>query len=340
MTQPPVMSILIVTWNVRDHVMACLAALEADREAPSFEVILVDNASHDGTVDAVIAAFPQVRVLANRDNVGFPRANNQALAQARGRYVLYLNPDTEVDPGTLGTCVRELESNADVGLVGCRLESPDGRVQYEGARTTYRFRHLVYELLYLHMLFPHSRVFADHRMGHWDHRGVRDVEAVNGAFMMVRSELARRLGGLPEDLFMYHEDLSFCLRILRSGYRLRYRGDVRTVHHWAQSSRKSDARLGLLEVECKYRFIREASGDGWGAAARCVLGIRALMRIGIGLVGWFLPRRWKEPYPRVFDVQLYWLQLRWSVRPASVALHLPRMPDDLREPLRLGAWLA
>jgi GT2 family glycosyltransferase len=340
MTQIPVLSILIVTWNVRDLVLACLASLNADRDAPPFEVILVDNASHDGTVAAVVAQFPLVRVLANSDNVGFPRANNQALVQARGRYVLYLNPDTEVDPGTLGACVRELESNPDVGLVGCRLESPDGQVQYEGARNTYRFRHLMFELLYLHMLFPNSRVFGHHRMGDWDHRGVRDVEAVNGAFMMVPSELARRLGGLPEDLFMYHEDLSFCLRILRSGYRLRYRGDVRTVHHWAQSSRKSPARLALLEVECKHRFICESSGPRWGAAARAVLGVRALMRMGIGIVGLLLPRRWKEPYPRVFDLELYWLQLRWSIRPASVAMHLPRAPDTLREPVRLGAWAA
>jgi GT2 family glycosyltransferase len=336
----PALSILIVTWNVRDLVLECLASIHSDEAAPSFEVILVDNASSDGTVDAVIAQYPDVRVLANRDNVGFPRANNQALAHARGQYVLYLNPDTAVDAGTLRACVEELEANADIGLVGCRLESPDGEIQYEGGRNTYRFRHLMYELLYLHMLFPHSRVFGHHRMGDWDHRGNRDVEAVNGAFMMVPRELALRVGGLPEDVFMYHEDLSFCLRILRAGYRLRYLGDVRTVHHWAQSSRKSSARLALLEVECKHRFVSEASGPRWGAAARGVLGLRALMRMGIAAVGTVLPRAWKEPYPRVFDLELHWLQLRWAIDPQSVAAHLPRAPERVREPRQLGAWPA
>jgi GT2 family glycosyltransferase len=338
--ETPVLSILIVSWNVRDMVLGCLALLYADTAAPSFEVILIDNASEDDTVAAVVERFPQVRVLANRDNAGFARANNQALARARGRHVLFLNPDTEVDAGTLRACVQELERDADIGLVGCRLESSDGVIQFECARNMYRFRHLMFELLYLHMLFPRSRIFGHHLMGDWNHAGVRDVEAVNGAFMMVRGDLARELGGLPEDLFMYHEDLSFCLRVQRAGYRLRYRGDVRTVHHWAQSSRRSSARLGLLEVECKHRFIRESSGPRWGAAARVVLGARAVLRMGVSAVGLLLPRRWTERYPRVFDLGLYWLQLRWSVRPASVANLLPRGPDTLREPLRLGAWAA
>jgi GT2 family glycosyltransferase len=294
MTDAPVLSVLIVTWNVREPVLACLASLHADPEAPPLEIIVVDNASSDGTPNEVVRRFPDVRVLANPQNVGFPRANNQALGIARGRYVLYLNPDTEVAPGTLAACVRELDSNPDIGLAGCRLEFADGRIQYEGARNAYRFRHLMYELLYLHMLFPHSRVFGHHRMGDWDHRGTRDVEAVNGAFMMVPRSLALAVGGLPEDLFMYHEDLSFCLRIRRSGHRLRYLGSVRTIHHGGQSSRKSPARLGLLEVECKHRFILEADGPRWAAAARAVLGLRAILRLGIGAIGLLLPASLKE----------------------------------------------
>ena len=340
MTQAPVLSILIVTWNVRELVLECLASVHADAEAPPFEIILVDNASDDGTTEAVVGRYPHVRVLANRDNVGFPRANNQALAHARGRHVLYLNPDTEVDGGTLSACVRELDDNPDIGVIGCRLESPDGSVQYEAARNMYRFRHLMFELLYLHMMFPRSSIFGHHRMGDWDHRGDRDVEAVSGAFMMVPRSLAQNVGGLPEDLFMYHEDLSFCLRIRRSGRRVRYLGSVGAMHHVGQSSRRSTARLALLDVECKHRVIAEADGPAWAAAARAALGLRAALRIGVGAVGLLLPARWKAAYPRVFDIGLYWLQLRWSVRPAAVTDLMPRAPEIVREPLRMGAWPA
>ena len=336
----PDLSILIVAWNVRDLVLACLESIYADAGRPSLEVIVVDNASEDGTAEAVVERYPDVRVLANRENVGFPCANNQALAHARGRHVLYMNPDTEVGAGTLAACVQELDSNPEIGLVGCRLQSPGGDVQYEGARRLYRFRHLVYELLYLHMVFPESRTFGDHRMGSWDHRGRRDVEAVSGAFMMVPRELAVAVGGLPEDLFMYHEDLSFCLRIQRAGRRVRYLGDVYTVHHWRQSSSRSTAPLALLDVECKHRFITELQGPVWGAAARVVLGIRATTRIGIGAAGMLLPQSFKAKYPRVFDTRTYWLQLRWCLRPASVAVHMPRAPEFISEPLRMGAWLA
>lgn len=340
MTQAPVLSIIIVAWNVRDLLLACLASIHADPSSPPHEIIVVDNASGDGTAEAVVTRYPAVRVLANRENVGFPRANNQALAHARGRYVLYLNPDTEVGAGTLGACVRELAAHPDVGVVGCRLESKEGFVQYEGARNLYRFRHLVYEVLYLHMLFPGSARFDDHRMGQWDHRDDRDVEAVSGAFMMVPRDLAQQIGGLPEDLFMYHEDLSFCLRVQRAGRRVRYLGSVHTVHHRGRSSARSSARLALLEVECKHRFIAEADGPRWAAAARAVLALRALLRMGLGALALPLPRRWKAAFPRVFDIRLYWLQLRWSLQPASVAMHLPRAPERPREPLRMGAWPA
>ena len=99
-----------------------------------------------------------------------------------------------------------------VGVVGCRMIYPDGRIQYEGGRRDYRLRHLVWEAFYLHELFPRSALFAHQLMGDWDHHGRRDVEALLGAFMLARAEVARAIGGLPDEVFMFHEDLAFCLR--------------------------------------------------------------------------------------------------------------------------------
>ena len=321
----PDVSIIIVTWNVRDLVLDCLASLPAAAGDVRYETVLVDNASSDGTAAAVRARFPDVTVIANERNVGFPAANNQALPHARGRHVLYLNPDTVVHPGTLQACVAALDADPTIGMVGCRLVEADGRPQYVCARRTYRLRHFATEMLYLHMLFPESRVFGHYVIGEWDHRGVRDVEAISGAFMLVRRDVVDFVGGLPEDLFMYHEDASFCLRVLRAGWRIRYLGDHETTHLGGGSSSGSEARLDLLEGEYKIRLIREAQGPLAASAARVLFGIRSVLRLGVATLALPVPRenRLRRSYPKVFSLKRHALHLVWSVWPRAVR---PLMP--------------
>lgn len=313
----PTLSIILVTWNVRDLVLRCLESIHQRSGAVSFEVLIVDNVSSDGTIQAIRRQFPDVRVVENRENIGFPKANNKAFQVARGRYILFLNPDTEVGAGTLEACVAELERDAGIGMVSSRLEFPDGEIQYDCARNPYLLRHLLSEMLYLQMFFPRSRVFAHHLIGDWNHRATRDVEAICGAFMMVRRSVAEALGGLPDDVFMYHEDSAFCLRVRRAGWRIRYLADVVTIHYANQSSRQSSARLYLLEGEAKLRLIREAQGPAVAALGRLLFGVRSLLRIGVAGVGAVLPGLGaaKARYPRVFDLERHVLQLLWTVAP-------------------------
>ncbi len=326
------LSIVIVAWNVRALVLQCIAAIRAGQGALPLEIILVDNGSGDGTVEAVRDAYPEVAIIANRENLGFPRPNNQGLERARGKYVLFLNSDTLVGDGTLERCVAELERDPTVGLVTSRLVYADGGVQYEAGRNRYLLRHLLWETLYLHMLLPRSRVFAHHVMGDWDHLGTRDVDAVSGAFMMVRREVAERVGGLPEDLFMYHEDLSFCLRVRRLGYRIRYLGEVETVHLAGRTTRKNQLRWYLLEGEVKTRLIREAQGPTAAAMARALFGVRELIRLPVSMVGALIPGfgRVRERYPALFHVERHLLQLAWSISPRLVR---PLLPAPARRPL-------
>ena len=326
----PDVSVVIVPWNVRELTLACLASVEsrAREDGLDVEIIVVDNASSDGTAEAVRAAFPRVVVVANRENVGFPIANNQGLVRARGRHVLFLNPDTTVGAGTLRACVTELDASDGVGMVGCRLDFPDGTPQAEAARREYRLRHLVTESLYLHMLFPRSELFAHELMPSLDRYGRHDVEAISGAFMMVRRDVALAIGGMPDEVFMYHDDLGFCLRVRARGWRIRYLGDVQTTHFVNQSSRKSRAQLALLEGESKIRLIREREGAVAAAAARAVFGMRAAARLTIAGAGAVLPgtRAVRERYPRVFDARRHWLQLKWSISPALVDAQMPKPP--------------
>jgi GT2 family glycosyltransferase len=320
----PVLSVIIVTWNVRDLTLDCLTHLHRATEGMHTEVIVVDNASTDGTVDALRNTHPDIRVIANRENVGFPAANNQALAMARGKYVLFLNPDTRVGTQAVRACMDSLEKDAAIGMAGCRLDLENGAVQLECARRPYLLQHMLIETLYLHMLMPRNRIFGDHLMSWWDHRDVRDVEAICGAFMLARADVARQVRGLPEDVFMYHEDLAFCLRVRQAGWRIRYRGDVSTVHLWRGSSSKSSESLALLEGAYKIRLIRDAQGDVAAAAARALFAIRCASRLLLAAVGQLLPMRGvRQRYPRVFDVRTHGLQLMWAVAPFTVAHRVP-----------------
>jgi GT2 family glycosyltransferase len=314
---------------VRALVEACLGAIAERSGSLDVEAIVVDNGSTDGTVRAVRAAQPCATVIANGGNVGFPAANNQGLAHARGRYVLFLNPDTVVGEGTLEACVAELDRDPTLGMVGCRLMYPDGRIQYEGARRDYRLRHLLYEALYLQELFPRSRVFADQLMGSWDHRESRDVEAISGAFMMVRSEIARAVGGLPTDLLMYHEDLAFALRVRRAGWRIRYLADVETVHYTGASRKVSSSPLSLLEGEVRVRLIRERGGRVRAALARPLFAVRSVGRLCAAAVGRLVPGlgTLRERRPKAFDLRLHTLHLLWSLSPRTAERLLPRADD-------------
>jgi GT2 family glycosyltransferase len=320
----PDLSVLVVSWNTRDLTLECVRHVHQARGHLALEVVVVDNASADGTAAAIRERYPDVVVVENRANEGFPRANNQALALARGRHVLYLNPDALVDPDTLERCVAALDADPSLGMVGCRLEYPDGRIQYEGARRDYRLGHMAAEFFYLHQLFPTHPVFAAHLMGDWDHRDSRDVEAISGAFMMARRQVALDVAGLPEDVFMYHEDLSFCLRVRRAGWRIRYLADARTVHLSGQSAKRSPARLYLLEPRAMTLLIREKQGRAAAAAARALWGVRALLRLAIALPASVLPvRGLRARHPRLFHPQRHALQLLWTLSPRLVERMVP-----------------
>ena len=328
-TTTPRLSIIIVGWNVADLLRGCLQSIRDTAADLPHEVIVVDNASTDDTVAMVEREFPEVRLIRNPINVGFPRANNQALPHVRGEYLLYLNPDTKVGPGTLQHCVEKLDETPDIGMVGCRLDLPDGSVQPDGGRRAYRLRHLLIESLYLHMFFPRSRIFGDLNLTWWDHRDNREVEALAGAFMMVRTPIAQEIGGLPEDLFMFHEDMSFCLRVRKLGHRIFYCGDVGTLHYSQVSSSRSNLRLDLLRSECRFMLIREAQGSAAALLGRFVWGIAGAVRLLVSLFGPIVPGVVRK-YPKVFHTRTHLYQVGWSFAPALFAHLLPRAPEAPR----------
>jgi len=240
------LSIVLVNWNGLNVLRNCLVSIFGRSQDIEFEVILVDNGSQDGSVDAIKAEFPKVKVVQNNNNVGFAAANNQAFAVSRGRYVLLLNNDTVVLPNALSRSVRYLDQNPEAGVLGCRIEFPDRSFQ----TSCYRFTDLL-ELFMIRCLplgsVRHERFNVARYWGR-QFTSPTPVDVVAGCFMLVRREIITTVGGLDEDFFMYGEDEEWCSRIKKAGWLIIYFPQATIIHIHRFSS--GQVRRALQVTEC------------------------------------------------------------------------------------------
>lgn len=246
----PELSVVVVTWNSARFIGPCLAALKANTRFP-FECLLVDNASSDDTVMIVRRDHPWVKVLEPGHNLGFAAANNLALRRARGRYLLLLNPDTEVQPGALDALVALLDRRPAAGAVGARLLNSDGSLQF----STYRLPTagtLAWEYFMRDLRRPN-----DPRAGRYaaaDYARERPVEGLLGACLMLRRQAVEQVGLLDEGFALYCEEVDWCIRLRRAGWQLWYTPDAVVVHHSGQSAKLAPARSFLLLQRNRFRL--------------------------------------------------------------------------------------
>ena len=264
----PDIAILIVSWNVRELLLACLAALpDAVGEDFSYEVIVVDNASSDGTVAAVQEAFPQVQIIANKDNRGFTGGNNQALAAARGRFLLLLNPDTKPQPGSIAQLARYLEAHPDVGMVGPRLRYGDGSPQPNRRRFP-TLATLFTESTIVQHYFPNLGLFARYVMADRPDDIEQEVDWLVGAALMARREVYEQIGGLDEGFFMYSEELDWCRRAQAAGWRIAYDPAAEIIHYEGKSSEQAVARRDIAFFSSRVRYAHKYHGPVWAELLR------------------------------------------------------------------------
>ena len=231
-------SVVIVNYKVRDLLRDCLRSLEHDLRLLRGEVWVVDNASGDGSVEMVSAEFPWVRLIPNEHNLGYGAANNQAIRQANGRYVLVLNPDTKLPPGAIVDTIAEMEAHPDIGALGPKLVLADGTLDRACRRSFPSPEVAFYRLFGLARLFPNHPRFARYNLLNVDEDTAIDVDSVVGAFMLVRREVVERIGMFDEAFRMYGEDLDWAYRIKEAGWRVRYHPQVVVLHYKGQSSRQ------------------------------------------------------------------------------------------------------
>jgi GT2 family glycosyltransferase len=238
----PLVSAIVVSFNVRNLLLECLRAFYASSDVP-VEAVVVDNASVDGSADAVDAAFPQAKVIRQAVNVGFGKGNNAGLQQAEGRFILLLNPDVTVEPGCVGKLADFLLVRPDAGAVGPRLERPDHSLDLAARRGFPTPSAAFYRLTGLSRLFPNSPRFNRYNMGHQSESELHEVDAGTAACLMVRRAAIDRVGFFDPDYFMYGEDLDLCYRLKRGGWKVFYLPDARALHVKGASTRQSTGRM-------------------------------------------------------------------------------------------------
>lgn len=235
------LTVVIVNYNVKSYLCQCLHSVERAIRGLSAEVVVVDNASSDDSVAEVSRLFPWVRVIVNKDNVGFSRANNMAIRESKADYVLLLNPDTIVGEEVLSSCVAFMDRHSDAGAVGVKMLKEDGDFAWESRRGVPTLMTSFYKMIGLCSLFPNSRVFGKYYMRYLDENEVNRIEIVSGAFMMLRRSALNEVGLLDETFFMYGEDIDLSYRLLKAGYQNYYLPQV-IVHYKGESTQKTSFR--------------------------------------------------------------------------------------------------
>ncbi len=273
-------SIIIVNWNTRDVLRDCLQSIQDSAGRVAYEIIVVDNASSDGSADTVAREFPGVRLIQNPKNVGFAAANNQGITVAGGRYVLLLNSDTVVLDGAIAAAVRFADAHPRAGIVGCHTRGPTGNLQYN----CYLFPsllNLALSLTQLQTLFWHHRFFGRSRFGWWDYKSVREVDAIAGCFMLARKAAVDQVGPMCEDYFMYSEDTDWCWRFHRAGWKVLYTPDATIRHLGRCSSSQAAMEMRLLERRSLLIFLEKKSGKLARWVANLMFCVASLARLPI-----------------------------------------------------------
>ena len=255
----PDCSVVIVNYHSEALLRACLESLPSSADPLSLEVIVVDN-SGTARASGVLDAWPDVRLIEAGGNVGFAHACNLGMANARGRHLLLLNPDTVAYPGAVATLSRHLDASPEAGVVAARLLNPDGTLQYSCRRFPRPLSIFFGRYSLLTRLFPGNPVSRDYLYLDWDHVQVRPVDWASGACLMVRRDVFERVGGLDEGYFLFVEDMDWCRRIRDAGHEVVYVPEAEVTHRIGASRGPVPAWVTWERHRSMLRYIRKHFG--------------------------------------------------------------------------------
>ncbi len=283
-----------------------MSNLQSPASSLRTEVIVVDSASSDGSVTMVEEEFPQVRLITNSENVGFTVGNNQGIAVSRGRYILLLNPDTEVVGDALTAMVEYMDDHPQVGALGPQLLNPDGSIQSSRRRFP-TLATAFLESTILQQWSPHNRVARHYYIADRSDDEVQEVDWVTGACLMTRRETIEEVGPMDEGFFMYSEELDWCRRFKAQGWQIVYLPTAKVIHHGGQSSEQVKAFQHIQFQRSKIRYFRKHHGSWQAEVLRLFILATYVYQLVVEALKWLIG--YKRPL-RAARVKSYWQVLR------------------------------
>lgn len=304
-------SVVIVSWNAKEFLLQCLHSLARTMPRGSqSEVIVVDNASSDGSPGAVREAFPWVRLIQNDDNYGFAKANNIGIKASTGEYLFLINSDVVVKDGCFDRMLSHMAGHPDAGVTGPRILSPQGSVQ----RSCMGFPTLwntFCRALALDSFFPGSRIFGGQLMTYWRHDEVRAVDVINGCFWMVRREALEEVGLLDEGFFIYGEDIDWCRRFNDAGWKVVFFPDAEAVHYGGASSANAPLRFYIEMQRANYQYWKKHRSRAASTAYLFICLLHHSLRLAGEAV--LYPFRLKKRTEGYYKISRALASIKWSL---------------------------
>ena len=273
-------TVIIVSWNARYYLDKCLASIYTHTGANNRQIIVVDNASVDGSPELVRESYPSVNLICLESNLGFAKANNIGIRESRGKYLFLINSDVEVKSDFIVPLQDFMERSPDIGLLGPRMVNADGNLQRScmGFPTLWN---MFCRSFALDTIFPNSTLFCGHLMTHWDHASARDVEVVNGCFWVVRTDALRDVGPLDEDYFFYGEDMDWCKRFHDKGWRVFYYPAVEAIHYGGASAVNAPVKYHVELHRANMQYYRKHHSTAAYFAFYILTVIHPVVRIAV-----------------------------------------------------------
>lgn len=284
------LSVIIVNYNVEHFLEQCLYSVREAAKRVEVEVFVVDNNSVDGSLEMVRSKFPEVKLVANKDNVGFSKANNQAIHLANGEYVLLLNPDTVVEADTFEKVVRFMDEHPDAGGLGIQMLDGKGKFLPESKRGLPTPEVAFYKVFGLATLFPRSKRFGRYHLGFLDRNKTHEIEILSGAFMLLRKNVLDKIGLLDEDYFMYGEDIDLSYRIIKAGYKNYYYPEARIIHYKGESTKKSSVNFVFVFYRAMAIFAKKHFSQQNARMFSMLINLAIYIRASIAILRRFAER--------------------------------------------------